>query len=301
MSLSFQILIISAAVQLCRGRRDGWFRTNEMEEPEMKVHASLLGLILLISVTSSAQRSHQPNDTSGGAFEDPFDRLLNQLSNPDADWPNNEGSRQRNGAGSAATVSLQQLQHKVPKQALKEFKKARTASNKGDNETALDHLQNVIQLDPEFADAHNDLGVALARLGNTREAVEQFQKAVSLAPDHNPAVGNLSLALYMLQHYQEVLPVARRALKINPELVYVHFVLGVSLVIEHGDRKEALQNLERAAPKFPEARVMASDLLARMGRREDAAWQLEEYLRSAPNGNTSRQQEVEARLAQLRQ
>jgi tetratricopeptide (TPR) repeat protein len=301
MSLSFQILIISVAVQLRRSRPDGWFRTkNDGEEPEMMVHVSLFGLIFLISVTSYAQSRRLPGDTQTSASEDPFDRPLNQLSNPDTNWPDTDGSRHRNGHGSAATVSLQQLQHKVPKQALKEFKKARTVSSKGDNETALDHLQNAVQLDPEFADAHNDLGVALARLGNTGEAVEQFQKAVSLAPDHNRAVRNLSLALYTLQRYHEVLPVARRALKIEPGLVYVQYVLGVSLIAEHGERKEALENLERAAPKFPEARVMASDLLAKIGRREDAAWQLEEYLRSAPKGETSRQ-EIETRLAHLRQ
>src|SRR4051794_40311213 len=120
MSLSFQILIISVAVQLRRGRPDGWFRTkNDVEEPEMKAHASLFGLIFLISVTSYAQSRRLPGDTQTSALEDPFDGLLNQLSNPDANWPNNDGSSHRNGDGSAATVSLQQLQHKVPKQALK--------------------------------------------------------------------------------------------------------------------------------------------------------------------------------------
>src|SRR6185437_9410055 len=151
-----------------QSRPDGWLRTkNDVEEPEMKVHTSLFGLIFLISVTSYAQSRRRPGATQTSAFEDPFDRPLNQRLNPDANWPNTDGSRHRNSDGSAATVSLQQLQHKVPKQALKEFEKARTASIKGDNETALDHLQNAVQLDPEFVDAHNDLGVALAKLGNT--------------------------------------------------------------------------------------------------------------------------------------
>jgi tetratricopeptide (TPR) repeat protein len=273
---------------------------NDVEEPEMKVHASLIGLIFLISVASYAQGRRLSGDTQTSSSEDPFDRLRTQLSNRDVNWPDTDRSRPQNGNGSAATVSLQQLQHKVPKQALKEFKKARTASSKGDNETALDHLQNAVQLDPEFADAHNDLGVALARVGNTDEAVEQFQRATNLAPNHNRAVRNLSLALYTLQRYHDVLPVARRALKIEPGLVYVHYVLGMSLIVEHGEGMEALENLERAAPKFPEARVMASDVLAKIGRREGAAWQLEEYLRSAPQGETSRQ-EIETRLAHLRQ
>jgi Flp pilus assembly protein TadD len=273
----------------------------------MKVHVSLLGLIFLISFTSSAQRSRDPDfgrsrnpdfreDVSRA---DPFDLLQAQVNQATVNWPSSSIGR-GSANGSAATVSYQQLQHKVSKQAFKEYKKGRAASSKGDNETALDHLQNAIQIDPEFTDAHNDLGVVLARLGNTGEAAEQFKKAVDLAPDHNVAVGNLSLAFYMLERYQEVIPLAQRALKINPGLPYVRYVLGVSLIIEHGDKKEALENLERVAPQFPEARVMASNILVQIGRRHEAARQLEEYLHSAPKGDTARG-EIEARIAQLRQ
>ncbi len=308
MNPGFQFPIIQAAVQLRRKRRDGWLRIkHDLEEPEMKVHISLLGLIFLISLTSSAQRSHGPNfgrshDPDFGADvsrADPFDLLQAQMDQAVVNWPSSRIGR-GSANGSDATVSYQQLQHKVPKQAFKEYKKGRAASSKGDNETALDHFQNAIQIDPEFTNAHNDLGVVLANLGNIGEAAEQFKKAVDLARDHNVAVGNLSLAFYVLERYQEVIPLARRALKINPGLPYVRYVLGVSLVIEHGDRKEALENLERVAPQFPEARVMASNVLVQIGRRGEAARQLEEYLRSAPKGNTARG-EIEARIAQLRQ
>jgi tetratricopeptide (TPR) repeat protein len=265
----------------------------------MKVHVTLLSLFLLISVTSSAQRPRQPDYRYDTLRADPFDLLEIEVANARTNWPNTNAPGQRSTSGSAATVSLQQLQHKVPKPAFKEYKKGRAASNKGDNETALDHFQNAIQMDPEFTDAHNDLGVVLARLGNVGEAAEQFQKALALAPDYNIAVGNLSLAFYLLQRYREALPLARRALKSDSSLLHVRYVLAVSLIAEHGDKKEALENLERAATQFPEARIMASNILAQSGRRAEAAKQLEEYLRSTPKEETNRQ-EIETRLAQLR-
>lgn len=265
----------------------------------MKVHVSLLGLIFFISVTSSAQRARQPDYQHDIPLEDPFDLLEIQVENARASWPNNnDPARSVNNRG-AATVSFQQLQHKVPKQAFKEYKKGRADTRKGDNETALGHFQNAIQIDPEFTNAHNDLGVVLAKLGNVGEAAEQFRKALALAPDYNIAAGNLSLALYLLQRYREVLPLARQALRSDPSLLHVRYVLAVSLIAEHGDKKEALENLERAAAKFPDAHVMASNILAQIGRRAEAATQLEEYLRSAPKEETNRQ-EIETRLAQLR-
>jgi tetratricopeptide (TPR) repeat protein len=264
----------------------------------MKVHVSVLGLILVISATSFAQRSRRTEEPPHIGFGDPFDVILQNLERPTAHWPDQQRLRERDNSHSA-TVSFRQLQHKVPKQAVKEYNKGRTAFRKGDKETALNHFQNAVQIDPDFADAHNDLGVLLAKVGNTGEAAEQFQRAITLAPDHTIALGNLSLALYMLKRFEEVLPIARHALRLDPGLVYVHYVLGLSLFAEHGDKKEALENLVRAAPTFPEARVFASNILVQIGRDGDAAWQLEEYLRSAPKEDTTRK-EVETRLAQLR-
>ena len=300
MNPGFQIPIIQAAVQLRRNWRDGWLRIkHNVEEPEMKVHVSLLGLILLISLTSFAQRSRDPDFREGVLQANPFDILAAQVEQAGVNWPNSSIGR-GSANGGAATVSYQQLQHKVSKQAFKEYKKGRAALRKGENENALDHFQNAIQIDPEFTDAHNDLGFVLANLGNTGEAAEQFKKAVDLAPDHNTAVGNLSVVFYMLERYQDAISLARRALKINPRLPGVRYVLGLSLIVEHGDRKEALENLQRVAPQYPEARVMASDILAQIGRRDDAAKQLEEYLHSAPKGDAARR-EIEARIERLRQ
>lgn len=273
----------------------------------MKVLVSLVGLIFFVSGNGFAQRfpSNQPrqnqnqNQNQNQPFGDPFDLLDAEMNNARMNWPNNSGT-QPNVSNGGATVSIQQLQHKVSKQAMKEYKKGRNAYSKGDYEGALSHLQNAIQLDPEFADGHNDLGVVLGKLGNTAEAAEQFQKAINLSPDHSVATTNLCLILYMLRRYQEVVPLARRALKNDPGQTYVRYVLAMSIVAQRGDKKEALDNLERAATRFPEARLTASQILAQTGRRDEAVWELEEYLRSVPNTDPARH-DAEVQLAQLRQ
>ena len=266
----------------------------------MKIRGSLIAMVFFTSVVAGlAQETLRTPGRQSPAFVDPFDVLPDQMNAIGTHRPNTNISAEQNLSSSTTTVSLEQLQHKVSSQAWKEYKKGRKACSKGDYENAVNHLQNTIQLDSDFADGHNDLGVALEKLGNFGEAADEFQKAVNLAPNHKQAIGNLVLSLYLLQRYRDVVPLAQRALKGNPSLLYVHYVLGVSLIAANGNRKEALDNLERAAPNFPEARLIISQLLAQKGRRGDAAWELEEYLRAVPKTDPTRQK-AEVQLAQLR-
>jgi tetratricopeptide (TPR) repeat protein len=167
------------------------------------------------------------------------------------------------------------------------------------HKTALDHLQSTIQLDPEFADGHNDLGVVLGKLGNAAEAREEFQRAIKLAPAHQLALSNLCVSLFELQHYEEVVPLAHRALKTQPNLLPVRYLLGMSLIADHGDRQEALDNLELAAPQFPEARLTPSTILLQTGRRAYALSELEKFLHSVPKTDPLREK-AEAQVSQLR-
>ena len=199
-----------------------------------------------------------------------------------------------------ATISFRQLQHKVPAEAQKEFGKGNAASIKGDQPRALDHFQKAVTLDPEFADAFNGIGMTYAALGELQQAADQFQKAIDLVPDHVGAAANLSIVLCKLKRYPEAGELARRALKINPGLLKLRYVLGMSLVNEGGNRVEALDNLQRAIVEVPGAHLLVAKILAETGRREEAAQHLEDYLRSSGVRDLDRPA-VEAWLEQLRQ
>ena len=198
-----------------------------------------------------------------------------------------------------ATVSFRQLQHKVPAEAQKEFGKGNSASIKGDLPRALNHFQKAVTLDPEFADAFNGIGMTYAALGELQQAADQFQKAIDLVPDHVGAAANLSIVLCKLKHYHEAGELARRALKINPGLLKLRYVLGISLVNEGGSRVEALDNLQRATVEVPGAHLLVAKILAETGRREEATQHLEDYLRS-PAARDLDRPAVEAWLEQLR-
>jgi tetratricopeptide (TPR) repeat protein len=210
-------------------------------------------------------------------------------------------SADQHGGG---TISIRQLQHKIPADAQKEFSKGITASKKGDRQSAVEHFQKAVSIDPELVEGYNNLGAAHAALGQLEQAAEQFQKAIEQVPEYTLALANLSLALCSTERYPEAEQAARRALKLDSSLSKVRYVLAVSLIAQHRDptelvAPEVLDNLERATPEVPKARLVAADILAQAGRRDDAARQLEEYLRSTPEQDTDRQR-VEAWLTHLR-
>jgi tetratricopeptide (TPR) repeat protein len=203
------------------------------------------------------------------------------------------------GKSNGATVSIRQLQHKVPSEAQKELDKGKTASKKGEHALALEHFQKATQIDPEFSEAFNSVGVSDMELGHYKQAADEFQKAVDLVPDYPLALANLSGALCRLEDYREAAEVARRALKLDPGLLRVRYVLGLSLDRVGGNQAEALDNLQRAATEIPTARLLAAKILVETDRRVDAAKQLEDYLRSSAADSVDRQK-IEAWLEQLR-
>lgn len=198
-----------------------------------------------------------------------------------------------------STISLQQLRHKVPSAAQKAFQKGEQAASKGNLDQARSLFEQAVTIDPEFADAHNELGAANAGLHNLPAAAGEFQKAIDLVPEHRLALPNLSIVLAQMKRFHEAGEVARRALQIVPADGRIHYILAVSLMSEHGDVDEIIRHFERAAGDVPAAHVTAAELLAERGRSEEAVRELEDFLQAAPAGDSLRPK-AEARLAELR-
>jgi tetratricopeptide (TPR) repeat protein len=197
------------------------------------------------------------------------------------------------------TISLQQLAHKVPDRARRAFEKGEQAENKGNHVQAEDWLQQAVAIDPEFADAFNELGAVEANQGDNPRAIENFQKAIALAPQHRMALANLCIVLAKAKRFDEAAEIARRALQVAPGSGSVRFVLATSLYFVKGDTDEVLDNLERSASEVPRAHLVAAELLARRGKRAEAVQHVEDYLRVSPPDD-NRREWAEAMLAKWR-
>ena len=86
-----------------------------------------------------------------------------------------------------------------------------------DIDGALNSYRWCLRLRPDFAEAHNDLGCLLLKLGRTPEAIESFRAAVVVNPKDLRALSNLGNALWKASEPIAAAECLERALSITPD------------------------------------------------------------------------------------
>ncbi len=84
----------------------------------------------------------------------------------------------------------------------------------GRTSEAIAHFQQALQLEPNNGDPHYNLGVILANAGRLQEAVDQLTTALRLNPNRLPAYTKLTAAYAQLQRPAEAIATAEKALEV---------------------------------------------------------------------------------------
>jgi tetratricopeptide (TPR) repeat protein len=193
----------------------------------------------------------------------------------------------------SGTVSLHQLQHPVPKQALRAFEEARK-----DKKHAIEKLEEAIRIAPDYYAAHASLGVEYLHASRYAEAAGQFRAALEPGSPNPALYVNLACANFLMRDYPAGEEAARKALALDPKNSRVHYLLGTVLSMRPGKEPEALEHLQAAAEQTPKARLLAAQLRVRLGDIPSARRDLTDYLNSGAQENRAK---VESWLAQLPQ
>ena len=91
---------------------------------------------------------------------------------------------------------------------------------------ALAELRKSVELLPEDAEAHRNLGTALQDQRQWAPALASFRRALELTPDNADCLVEAADVLRALGRAREALPLYQRALQIDPELIEAHNNLG---------------------------------------------------------------------------
>jgi protein O-GlcNAc transferase len=94
---------------------------------------------------------------------------------------------------------------------------------------AFEALQKTVQLAPNDAEAHGNLGTAWQERGMYAQAIDSYTRALELNPDFVEAHGNLAAALEAQGKLEQAEQAYRRALALRPDYAKGHFNLGNTL------------------------------------------------------------------------
>ena len=160
-----------------------------------------------------------------------------------------------------------------------------TLARRGDTKGAIPHYHEAIRLRPVFAEAWNNLALAQAQQGDVAGAESSLREAVRLKPRFATAWSNLGMMRARQGRSGEAVAAYREALRLQPDHADAHGNLGATLDAQ-GQGEEALRHLREAARLRPDSADAQSNVgifHARHGDLPGATRYFEETLRLRPD------------------
>ncbi|BBL80575.1 hypothetical protein RxyAA322_24290 [Rubrobacter xylanophilus] len=155
----------------------------------------------------------------------------------------------------------------------------------GRYEEAVASYEAVIAEDPQWWEAHANLGICHARSGHLREAEAAFRRGLEACPG-SPEIRD-ELAAHLLAHggdVREALSLAEEAVALGSDEIRHLYTLGEAR-LANGDEEgaiEAYRTVLRLDPENPEAHLELGILHDRRGERERAERHFVESLKADP-------------------
>jgi len=187
------------------------------------------------------------------------------------------GLFQNGQATGSPTISFASLRHKIPRKALAAFSRALKLARHREWEQGAKELEAAVAEDPDFSDAHGNLGVHYMMLQQLNQAVTEFRRAIMLDRAASTHHSNLALAYLLLHESGEARTEAETAVSLDSRNATGQYLLGCLLAQNPGERREAQKHLSFAAEEIPYAHLALMSLYRSSGEDAKARMELERY------------------------
>jgi type IV pilus biogenesis/stability protein PilW len=132
-----------------------------------------------------------------------------------------------------------------------------------DYTNAIKHFKEALRIDPGFSEAANNLGTAYADLGRYKEAAEAYKTALSNPQYKNPALAlhNLGMVYYKLSKYDDAINAFKEALRRFSDLYQPYYGLALCYNAkgQYSDASLAITNAIRLDPLYKGDKAKAKE------------------------------------------
>jgi protein O-GlcNAc transferase len=126
-----------------------------------------------------------------------------------------------------------------------------TVKDLGQLDAAVESLSKAIAIDPNYVDAHYNLAITLKDLSQLDAAVKSYQKVIEINPNFAQAYNNLGNLMKDLGQADVAIKNYQKAIEINPNFAHAYNNLGNAFK-DLGQLKEAVTNYQKAIEKKPD-------------------------------------------------
>lgn len=172
--------------------------------------------------------------------------------------------------------------------------KAKEALDKGlqalkDNklDQAQKHLDEAMKLAPSHPDVLYGRAVLCLKRSDWSDAQSLLEKATQLDPKHAPALAALGMAFVNSGKFDQAIPPLQQSLALEPAKWETHWALAKAYYHQQQYEealKESQEGWTECHGAAPEIQLLLAQSLTAVGRYEDAAQTLRDFLKNHPDG-----------------
>ena len=152
------------------------------------------------------------------------------------------------------------------------FERGRELASKGKPEAAVEAYREAIIQNPDYAEAHNNLGNLMRDAGRSKEAEHYYRRAVDLRPAYGLAHLNLACLHHADGRHAKARAAYKKAIKARPDWAEPHYNLAIldKLAGDHAAAAAGFRRAVQADPTHGQSWNNMGLALRRLGRHREA-------------------------------
>ena len=158
-------------------------------------------------------------------------------------------------------------------------------NDKGRFQDAIDAFKKVISLNPNYANAYNNIGNLFKDQGKLQEAIDAFEKALLIMPDYAEAHNNKGIVLRYQIKFYDAIDAFKKAILLKPDYAIAYNNLG-SVLNDQGKLDEAINAYKKAIllkPDYAEAYSNMAVTIKNQGKLDYAIETFKKSISLNPN------------------
>lgn len=201
----------------------------------------------------------------------------------------------------AAFVEALGKENPLTPEVIRHFNSGVTFYHQKEMAKAIQAYEKVNELDPNYIEAYNNLGIIYQELGDFESALKTYRRAIEINPKYEKGLNNIGILLHLKGEDEKALEAFNKVLAINPNHIESHINLG-TLYKKKGQSEKGIESYRKALainPHHGETHYNLGLLYEQVGKVESAIHHYQQFVFLSSNSYPELVSRVRRHINQL--